>query len=195
MGFKVGELAITVACGHSNYWHAHLTTADTARLAHLLKDRSGMTWEALAIELGYGDLSGKDLIHCSRGSKSLGPDSTINLAKAGAKRGWLTTEEAGSFIDAITCARAQIDANKADMALTRRVVSVMVQALTKDLGLPEETAERLAQQNARQVLLDAKMALCDEQMWFDRLAYQDPDEYAATILAPRSPSSPRLPGL
>lgn len=195
MALKVGALAVSVACGDSNYWHAHLTSADTARLVNLLKERSGMTWATLAIELGYGDLSGKDLIHCSRAVKQLGPGSTISLVKTGAKHGWLTTEEAESFIGAITCARDQIEANKTNTALTKRLVSLTAQALKKELGLSEQAAERLAQQHARQLLLDSKMVLCDELMWLDRFAYDDSDECTVTKPSPRSPSAPRLPGL
>lgn len=195
MPLKTGQLAVTVACGDSNYWHAHLTAADTARLVQLLKDRSGMTWETLAIELGYGGLAGKDLMACARSGRRLGPDSTVKFARSGAKHGWLSPEESESFIGAIRCAQVLIEANKADMALTKRLVSATTQALTKELGLSDVPAAQLAKQHTRQLLLDAKMVLCDELIWFDRLAYQDPDECVAAEPTARSLSSTRLPSL
>lgn len=177
-------LEVAVACGRPGYRRAHLTTNDSAKLLELLKVKSGQTWEALAQEL---DSDAFNLMHCASGRRDLSAHKVRSFVQVGIERSWLTPDEGNSFTGALSSAQSQIESENHETAVLQKFICI----LTKDLGLSSEQAHR----SARQMLLDTKMVLCDEQMLFDRLAYLDPDECAATKPAPRSTSSPRLPSL
>ncbi|CAG0973783.1 hypothetical protein RHDC4_01454 [Rhodocyclaceae bacterium] len=192
MGLKVGVLEVGVDRGRRGYRHPRLGAGDAARLVRCLKEGSALTWENLAIELGYGHETGNTLILCAVGIRTLSGPTVLRFATLGAKQGWISREDADSFIGAIQTAQQLIDTEKGELARCKRLATAILATIKP--GLVQEAAERLAHQSASSVLWDAAMARSDELMSSDQFAYVDLD-CAVANPSQRSNRSPRFPSL